>query len=195
MKYETLTVGEMATNCYIVWWEDKTAVIIDPGDEGVEIAQRINELGLKPTAVLLTHGHFDHVLGALDLKLIFNVPVMMDQKDNFLINRSEKTANYFLKRKTNKPPVLRTSPLKKGDLRQFDLEIISTPGHTPGSVGYYFPKERWLFDGDVLFSAGFEGETEHQYSNKTEMAKSIKKILSLPKGTLVLPGHGASFII
>ena len=66
----------MGTNCYLVWSSDKTAVIIDPGDEGTEIAQRINELQLKPLAILLTHGHFDHMLGVMDLKLIFDeVPI------------------------------------------------------------------------------------------------------------------------
>ena len=191
LKYETLVVGEMGTNCYLVWNIDKTTVIIDPGDEGTEIAQRVNELGLKPMAILLTHGHFDHVLGALDLKLIFNIPVMMDQKDNFLMIRSEKTAGYFLKRKTGKPTV-ETEAIK---LNFKDIKVIKTPGHTPGSVCFYCPKEGWLFDGDILFADNFLGETNHQYSVKNDFNESVKMILNLPKGTLVLPGHGDSFII
>ena len=67
-------MGEMGTNCYLVWAEDKTAIIIDPGDEGVEIAQIVDQMGLKPMAILLTHGHFDHILGVLDLQLITKLP-------------------------------------------------------------------------------------------------------------------------
>jgi glyoxylase-like metal-dependent hydrolase (beta-lactamase superfamily II) len=198
MKYETLIVGEMGTNCYLVWTEDKTVVIIDPGDEGTEIAQRINELGLKPKAILLTHGHFDHVMGALDLKLIFNIPVYGHSEDRFLLERQKETANYFTKQKNRVPNFKKIDVdlknIKNVGIGEERLKVIPLPGHTPGGVGFYYQKGGWLFDGDILFSEG-QGKTTHQYSTKTEMEKSIKKILNLPKGTLVLPGHGSSFII
>ncbi len=198
LKYETLVVGEMATNCYLVWSEDKSAVVIDPGDEGTEIAQRINELGLKPMAILLTHGHFDHVLGVIDLKLIYQIPVAMGKDDIFLVERAEKSAEYFLKKKMNKIKVkisqISTKEIKELRLGSEVIEVVKTPGHTPGGVCFYCPEEGWLFDGDMLFAEG-QGETTHEYSSKSEMTKSIQKILNFPNGTLILPGHGESFII
>ena len=189
----------MQTNCYLVWAEDKTTAIIDPGDEGTEIAQRINELGLKPTVILLTHGHFDHVLGALDLKLIFNIPFYPHRADMFLLKRQTSTADRFLKQKNNTPDFKEIdgdlSEIKEINVGGEKLEVIPLPGHTPGGVGFYYRKGGWLFDGDILFSENMPGETGHIYSSKSEMAKSISKILNFSKGTLVLPGHGRSFII
>jgi glyoxylase-like metal-dependent hydrolase (beta-lactamase superfamily II) len=189
----------LGTNCYLAWTGDKTAVIIDPGDEGTEIAQRINELQLKPTVILLTHGHFDHVLGAIDLKLIFKIPVYCHKDDEFLLKRQQQTANFFNKYQTKTPNLSEVDvdlkKIKEIDISGEKLEVIPLPGHTPGSVGFYYQKKAWLFDGDVLFAEGAIGETGHRYSCPSDMEESIKKILNFPKGTLVLPGHGSSFII
>lgn len=189
----------MQTNCYLVWSDDKTAVIIDPGDEGTEIAQRINELKIKPMAILLTHGHFDHMLGVIDLKLIFNIPFYCHQADMFLLERQKETASYFLGLKNGlsnfKKIDVDLEKIKEINIGEQKLKVIPLFGHTPGSVGFYYQKEGWLFGGDVLFDEGATGETGHQYSSKTDMEKSIKKIMDFPKGTLVLPGHGSSFII
>ncbi len=189
----------MGTNCYIVWSIDKTAVIIDPGDEGVEIAQIVAELGLTPMAILLTHGHFDHVLGVLDLQLIYNIPVAMGTEDIFLINRASETAEYYLNKKikalkikTSNFPPRRAGKLQK--IRRIKLgdemiKVIQTPGHTPGSVCFYAEKSQLLFTGDTIFADGI-GDTSHNYSSKTDLDKSIKKILKLKENITVLPGHG-----
>ena len=199
LKYEILVVGELQTNCYLVWAEDKKAVIIDPGDEGTEIAQRINELGLSPIAILLTHGHFDHVMGAMDLKLILNVPIYCHSQDIFLLERQKKTASHYLKQRILPPNIgkidVDLKKIKEIIIGNDKLEIVYLPGHTPGGVGFYYQKAGWLFDGDILFSEGFIGDASHNYSSKSDMAKSVKNILDLPKGTLILPGHGESFII
>jgi len=189
----------MGTNCYLVWSPDRTVIIIDPGDEGTEIAQRINELGLKPKAILLTHGHFDHTLGVIDLKLIFKIPVYCHQADMFLLKRQKRTVNYFLKYK-DITPNLNEIDKNLGEIKQIDIgeekmEVIPLPGHTPGGVGFYYQKKGWLFDGDVLFDDGAIGETSHNYSSKIDLEKSIKTILNFPKGTKVCPGHGSGFII
>jgi glyoxylase-like metal-dependent hydrolase (beta-lactamase superfamily II) len=199
LKYETITVGEMQTNCYLVRSADKKTVIIDPGDEGTEIAQRINELGLTPTAILLTHGHFDHVMGALDLKLIFNIPFYCHRADEFLLKRQKETVNFFLHQKDSPPNLIAIdrdlSEIEEIDVGGEKLEVVLLPGHTPGGVGFYYREGGWLFDGDILFEEQMQGETGHIYSSKTEMIKSINKINQYPKGTLVLPGHGRGFII
>lgn len=193
LKYERMTVGEMQTNCYLVWSTDKTAVIIDPGDEGVEIAQRINELQIRPMAILLTHGHFDHLLGVAELQLIFKIPVAMGKEDVFLVNRAGETATHFLKRKVVVPKIKnsKTGNIKNLKLGNEVIEIITTPGHTPGSVCFYAKESGLLFTGDTLFADGEGDDISHRYSTKIDLSK----ILNLPGETVVLPGHGEECFI
>ncbi|MFA7301206.1 MAG: MBL fold metallo-hydrolase [Candidatus Shapirobacteria bacterium] len=193
LNYRRLIVGELGTNCYLVWSNDKTAVIIDPGDEGVEIAQIVAELGLQPMVILLTHGHFDHILGVLDLQLIFKIPVAMGKEDAFLVNRAKETAEYFLKKKIKAPKIklmnIENNNIKNLKVGDETIKIIKTPGHTPGSVCFYAQDSGLLFTGDTIFANGV-GETDHQYSSKPNLDKSIKKIFSLKNNITVLPGHG-----
>lgn len=190
LNYRRLIVGELGTNCYLVWAEDKTAIIIDPGDEGTEIAQIIDEMGLRPMVILLTHGHFDHILGVIDLQLIFKIPVAMGTEDIFLVNRAQETASYFLKKKIKTPKILAVfAKFKNIKLGTETIKVIKTPGHTPGSVCFYAQKSGLLFSGDTIFANGV-GDTSHQYSSKTDLQKSIQKILQLAEKTTVLPGHG-----
>jgi len=186
-------VGEMGTNCYVVWDSNKSAVIIDPGDEGVEIAQIVAELGLKPMMILLTHGHFDHILGVLDLQLIFKIPVAMGKEDAFLVDRAKETAEFYLHKKISALKI-QTSNIKLQNIKTIHLgeetiKIITTPGHTPGSVCFYAQKSGLLFSGDTIFADGI-GDTSHQYSSKSKLNESIKKILKFKKNITVLPGHG-----
>jgi len=187
-------VGEMETNCYLVWSEDKSCIIIDPGDEGVEIAQEINRLGLKPMMILLTHGHFDHILGVIDLQLIYNIPIAMGKEDAFLVDRAGETAQYFLKRDIKIPKIKKIdNSLKEIRTIKMDgetIEVIKCPGHTPGGVSFYAPKSKLLFTGDTIFAGGLRGETEHKYSSKKLLYRSICNLLKLPDETVVLPGHG-----
>ena len=192
LNYRKLVVGELGTNCYLVWAPDKTAVIIDPGDEGVEIAQIVAEMGLKPMMILLTHGHFDHILGILDLQLIFKIPVAMGKEDAFLVDRAQETAEYYLKRKIKAPKIKSLNSgvknIKNIKLGDETIKIIKTPGHTPGGACFYAQKSRLIFTGDTIFANGI-GDTSHQYSSTKDLQKSIDKILKI-KGGLILPGHG-----
>jgi glyoxylase-like metal-dependent hydrolase (beta-lactamase superfamily II) len=191
LNYRKLVVGELGTNCYLLWSNDKKAVIIDPGDEGVEIAQIVAELGLTPQLIVLTHGHFDHILGVLDLQLIFKIPVMMSDKDIFLLDRAVKTAEYYLKKKIETPK-FKTKNIVDFKLSDEVIKIISTPGHTPGGVCLYSQKSGLLFTGDTLFETGI-GDTSHQYSSKTDLTKSLEKIYKLKNVKTFLPGHGEEF--
>src|SRR5687767_10360732 len=97
LKVIALTVGQLQTNCYIAY-DEKTeeCVIIDPGDDGQYISISTLDKELTPTAVLATHGHFDHVLAAMETKLVFKIPFMMNKADEFLLSRQQITAEYFL---------------------------------------------------------------------------------------------------
>lgn len=189
-----MVLGQLDTNCYLVWDEDtKECVVIDPADDGVSISEEINNLQLKVKGVFLTHGHFDHCLGALDLKLIYNVDFGCSSKDEFLLDRQDETAKHFLKREIQVPNFIKididlnkTKIIKLGDEI---FTIIKTPGHTPGSVCFYNRKNKLLFSGDTLF-AGLRGRTDFRYGSTPNIFKSLKKLMKLDKDTLVLPGHG-----
>lgn len=197
MNWEKIVLGELGTNCYLVWNKTtKEAVVIDPADDGVTISEEIQRLGLNLIGILATHGHFDHLLGALDLKLIYQVPFYCHSADQFLLNRQNQTAKHFLGRNIAVPNFQKIDrDLKEIDQIQIgteSLQVIKTPGHTPGSVCFYSQKDNLLFTGDTLTAEG-EGDISHQYSYKEELAESLGKIKNLPKETLILSGHGEEF--
>jgi len=193
LLYKKLVLGEMATNTYLCWNErTKECLIIDPGDEGEEISQEIENLGLKPVIIAVTHGHFDHTLAVLDLKLIYKIPFACSSKDSFLLKRQDKTAEFFLKRKVGMPEVkidINLDKIKKIKLGEEEIKIIKTPGHSPGGLCFYVAGQNLLFSGDTLFKNA-KGRTDFSYGSKKELEKSLKKLAKLPQKTKVLPGHG-----
>ncbi len=194
LKYKTLVLGEMAVNCYLVWEEpEKKAFIIDPGDDSEFIVEEVNRLGLEPIMVLVTHGHFDHVMAALDVKLIFNIKFGASKLDKFLIDRQAETAKYFLKRNYVVPNIVSIdvdlNEIENIFLGEEKLEILKTPGHTPGGVCFYSESSHVLISGDTIFKEGV-GRTDFKYSSLTDLTKSLNLILNLPDYTLILPGHG-----
>lgn len=209
MKIETLVVGQLATNCYLAWCPATLrAVIIDPGDAGDFIIQKILDLKLKPELIVATHGHFDHVLAVTELRLAFGVPFILHQKDEPLLKRAGRIAQYFTGLRSD--PVVRPDQfIKEGDVLRFgkqNLRIIETPGHTPGSICLYSESihlrggvapaahlggDRILFSGDTLFAGGGMGRTDLPGGNQNQLLGSIKnKLLVLPDDTVVCPGHG-----
>jgi len=196
MRVETLVVGQLQTNCYIVWDEkDQEAVIIDPADDADYIIRKIQDLQLKPKYILATHGHFDHVLAIPELKLAFNIPFLMHQKDLFLLKRSAETAHFFTGVRGD-PPLSPDKFLKESDEIKFGqekLKVITTPGHSPGGVS--FLSRGIVFSGDTLFNNGL-GRTDFSYASEEEIRNSIKaKLFKLPDKTIVYPGHGEATTI
>jgi glyoxylase-like metal-dependent hydrolase (beta-lactamase superfamily II) len=196
LEVKKLTVGELTTNCYLLY-NDKEAVVIDPADEASFIENIIADLDLTPKAVILTHGHFDHLLAALELSLAYKIPIFVNKKDKFLIERLDKTANYFTKQKDSLRPTATRNLTGKSKivLGKDSLSIIEIPGHTPGSIAVYIKKHNIIFTGDLIFKGGSYGETRHAYSDKKAFDQSLKKILGLPPKTLVFPGHGEEFMV
>ena len=168
MNIETLAVGQMATNCYIV-----DGIIIDPGDDAEYI---ISHCKIKPTMIVATHGHFDHIMAALTLQLAFNIPFVIHEKDEFLVNNMQSSAKHFLNIMTDPPPKI-TKFISGGD-KIGNLTVVHTPGHTPGSICLYAKNDKVLFSGDTIFADGAVGSTDHRYSDKAELSQSVKKILS-----------------
>ena len=147
-------------------------------------------LGLKPEAILLTHGHFDHIMAAKELKETWNVPIYACEKEIDVLTDGQKSlvAGYFREPYTITPDVT----VKEGDelsIAGFTWKVFETPGHTIGSCCYYIKKESVLFSGDTLF-AGSYGRTDFPTGSGRQIAESVRRLLStLPDDTMVYPGH------
>ncbi len=196
MEIKTLVVGDLQTNCYLlIDPETKETAIVDPGGEADFISTTILENKLVPTAILLTHGHYDHCLGVLELKLNFNIPVYLHKADLFLYQKAHSTALHFSK--TNIPTLPQIDHFLDDKetiiFGNSTIQTIHTPGHTPGSVSFIYKSSlNYLFSGDTLFSSSRIGATNHQYSSKSDLQKSIQKLKSiLPKNSIthLYPGH------
>ena len=194
MKYEVLVLGQLETNCYLVWEEKtKKGIVIDPADDGVAISEEITARQIELMGIVMTHGHFDHCLAVLDLKLMYQVPIFVSSEDKFLLERQNSTAKHFLKTKIETPNIVTIdkdlSKIKEVWVGKEKLEVIKTPGHTPGSVCLYSQKDKILFSGDTLFNQ-FRGRTDFTYGSTKKIYDSLKRLMKLPEETMVLSGHG-----
>src|SRR3990167_10334386 len=184
-------LGQMQANCYLLI-KDKDCLIIDPGDSADFILEQVSIKNLKVLALFATHGHFDHVMAAGEIQAALDIPFYISDKDMFLLKRASETARYFLGHAPETLPVKEIKDLKSGNFRisKFEFRVLSTPGHTPGSVCLYFPSKRVIFTGDTLFKNGI-GRHDFSYSNKKQLITSVNYLTEvLPKETIVYSGHG-----
>jgi hydroxyacylglutathione hydrolase len=196
MEIYTLPVGIMKANCYLL--VDKTTrdcLIIDPGDDGQYCIETITKLGVTPQAIIATHGHFDHIMAACEVQISFSIPFFIHPSDRFLVERMQETANHFLGSPVLDLPPQINGELVIGDTLEFGKtngKILALPGHTPGSVGFWFPEEKILFTGDTIFANGQVGRTDFSYGRPLDLARSVETILNLTEETILYPGHGES---
>lgn len=190
MKVKRIKVGPLATNCYLVS-NKKSILIIDPGDDHELIYSEVKKMDKNPAAILATHGHFDHLLAVNELKLALDIPFYLHKKDEELLNWMRRSSIKYTKIDPGPAPKVDRN-LKDGEakIKDFKFKVIRTPGHTPGSVSLYFEREKTLFAGDLIFKGGGVGRYDFPYANKNDLLESIKRVLKLPGGTVVLSGHG-----
>jgi glyoxylase-like metal-dependent hydrolase (beta-lactamase superfamily II) len=191
MTIELLTLGAVETNCYVVGCEQTAeGVVIDPCDEADRILQVIERLGLTVRYVLNTHAHFDHILANGAVVAATGAPLALHPLDLPLL-RAKGGAEFFgMDVQASPDPDIE---LKEGQTISFGshtLEVIFTPGHTPGHVSFYEASEGALFDGDVVF-AGSVGRTDLPGGSTSVLMETIReKIRPLPPQTRLFPGHG-----
>ena len=196
LELQKCIVGSVSTNCYLLKnKETGEMLIIDPGDNAGKIEQKILEMQGKPIAILLTHGHFDHILAAEEIRKKYNVPIYADQKEektlqDARINLMAYQGNGY----TLKADIYLTD-LQVEELAGFSVQMIETPGHTVGSCCYYLKDEDVLFSGDTVF-CGSVGRTDFPGSSSAAIVNSLHRLLdALPDETEVYPGHDVSTTI
>ncbi len=190
----SLVVGPIQTNCYILGNDaSHEAVLIDPGAESERIISFLKEKNVTPIAILLTHGHHDHVLAINDIRKQYpEIEVIISQQEKVLVD------NPVMNSSDGRFAFYRYEPTKYiegGDVLNFfgmEFYVIETPGHTKGSVCYYLETARILFAGDTIF---FEthGRCDLPTGNYEEMKETLESVLTtLPDEVQILPGHGSA---
>lgn len=190
MKVEKFVTGIISTNCYLAINEEtKQAVVIDPAACPSYLMSHIKSEGLKVEAILLTHGHFDHIMGIDGFLSEFDVPVYVHEddadamEDPVLNQSSTYTSGYTF----GKARYLRDRQTL--ELAGYTFQVIHTPGHTKGGCCYYVASEDVLFSGDTLFQNSV-GRTDFVNSSTSDLVHSVReKLFLLPDDTIVYPGH------
>lgn len=209
IRIENIVLGMCATNCYAVfdggaktpggYVDDdqlKEAVIIDPAADAACIEAMIARYKLRPVAVLLTHGHFDHLSAADAVRKRYGIKVYAGNEERSVMNSSSSNLSLPF---TGEGMTLEADeyfkPGEELDFAGFRIGTIPVPGHTIGSVCYYFEEQKVLFSGDTLF-AGSVGRSDFPTGNAGQLIRAIKsELMSLPDDVKVYPGHGESTTI
>ena len=192
MKIEKFVLGAVQTNSYLILNEEtKELVIVDPAICPDYLLSHVKSNGYVPKGIILTHGHFDHVMGIEGWLSEYEIPVYLheDEKEvlaNYNLNLSVMIGKYYAYDKVE--------TLKDGDILElagFSFKVIHTPGHTQGGCCYYEENEAVLISGDTLFKSSV-GRSDFPTGNMSTLVKSIKeKLFVLPDDVMVYPGHNS----
>ncbi|NLG50001.1 MAG: MBL fold metallo-hydrolase [Chloroflexi bacterium] len=197
MMLRTLTVGRLGTNCYVVACErTRQAMVVDPGDDAQDIQRALDELEAQARLIVLTHFHFDHMLAADPLRRETGATLAIHEADAAHLTRPPALFRFF---SPNVPEGLVADQLLHdgdalavGDIR---VEVLHTPGHSPGGISLWLPEEQVVFSGDALFRQGI-GRTDFPGCSSDLLLRSIReKLFALPDETVVYPGHGPATTI
>lgn len=195
MILETVVVGPLMVNCYIVGCEaTREGLVIDPGGDAEKILSAVVRHDLSIVQIINTHGHFDHVGANQALMAAFDVGLSIHEHDAPMLAHADITAlKYGLKAENSPPP---TAFMSDGDSISFgtcNLKVLHTPGHTRGGCSLY--GDGVVFTGDTLFAESV-GRTDFPGGSSATLLKSIReKLLTLPDTTIVYPGHGPATTI
>jgi glyoxylase-like metal-dependent hydrolase (beta-lactamase superfamily II) len=192
MIHEILPVGMLACNCSVLGDETtREGMVVDPGDDVAAILEIVKRHGLRITTIVITHAHIDHIGGAQKLKAATGAAVLMSANDLPLYDQLDMQAAWL-----GVPTPERTridTPAREGErlwVGASGIDVLDTPGHTPGSISLWIPAEKKLLSGDTLFRDSI-GRTDLPGGNGRQILVSIReKLFPLPDETVVIPGHG-----
>lgn len=189
VKIETLAVGMGQANCYIIHNQIE-ALIIDPGADEKKIKQTIENLGVTPVAILLTHAHYDHI-GAVDaIRDEYEIPVYLSSNEKDWLQNPRKNLSAFVGHETTaRAADHHFKENKEMTISDFTFKVVLTPGHSPGGVSFVFEDDAFVITGDALF-AGSIGRTDFPGSSHEQLLDGVRtQLFSLPDHYTIYPGH------
>lgn len=190
IEIKSMTLGMVATNCYlIINKETKEALLIDPADNALRISNVIEENVRTLKAILLTHGHFDHIMALNELKKRYNVPVYAHEEEEDVLKQSSLNMSGMIGQIYTTQADIYVKDGEHLKLAGLDIIVLHTPGHTKGGVCYYLPEEKVLMSGDTLFHCSI-GRTDFPTGSMSQLVRSVKEqLFVLPDDVQVYPGH------
>lgn len=187
-----MTLGSMSTNTYLVFDEDKNGFLVDPGDSADTIKIKVTEIGVAVKALILTHGHFDHIGALSDVRKLYDAKVYaMSEEETILTSSENNLSMYFGGAFTEKADIY-LSDNEEFEIGNIHIKAIRTPGHTVGSTCYLLncEGEEALLSGDTIFAGSF-GRYDFPTGNYKDLIVSIRdRLMILPEDLEVFPGHG-----
>lgn len=200
LKIGRIVLGMCQTNCYFVYKDgdgqaERDVIVFDPADKGEYIYSRLKEKGFRAAAILLTHGHFDHIWGVEELKGLSGAKVYAYEEEKEVC----ESASVNVSKGAGRPCTVKADfYLKDGEeitVAGMTCRLIATPGHTKGSCCYYFEDNKILISGDTLFQESV-GRTDLPTGSMGGLVRSVReKLMPLPEEVKVYPGHGESTTI
>jgi len=188
-KIETIVVGRLQTNCYVLR-SDSTALVIDPGDEPERIIRFLEDIAVKPTHIVATHTHFDHVLGVDTIRAKLKIPFLIHHDDLSMLESMQSRVRQTMGFSVLPPPRV-DQFLEDGQSIEFGqdkVKVIHTPGHSPGSIS--LAGQGFVLTGDALFNQSI-GRTDLPGGDLDTLIRSItQRLFILDDATIVYPGHG-----
>ena len=192
-KVERVLCGSVGTNCYfLINTQTQETVIIDPADDAPMLSAKLKEKNLKPAAILLTHGHYDHIMAVEELRKEYGIPVIAQAVEKQILENPRGNLSTMI----GMPFTVKADRFVKDEellvTAGFSIRVLHTPGHTIGGCCYYLADENLLFSGDTLFWESV-GRTDFPTGSMSALVRSIKeKLMVLPESTRVYPGHMGS---
>lgn len=191
LKLETIVLGVVQTNTYIISnLQRREAIVIDPADDAAKLLQYLKANDLVCKGILLTHGHFDHILAAEELRENIQAPIYAHETEARLLGDARMNASDFIQKRFGLQPDILLKDEELLTLAGFEIKVLHTPGHTAGGACYYFKDYKTLISGDTLFYEDI-GRWDLPTGDHRQLVEGINhKLMCLEDSVKVYPGHG-----